>query len=144
MHKLKSEPQATVSKTGAKISHERMFWQRGSTYFGLNCQDASVILQGNYLCIHAHVPLIHTVRFTDILFCILIIFTFAYVWVCVCICSLRWRWSLRASRMEVCSQRATVTSAMPSSSPSPNALLTMRWVPSPFQFFFLSSLNYSH
>lgn len=44
-----------------------------------------------------------------------------------CLCaSLRWRWSRRVSWMEACSQRATVTSVMPSSSQSPSAPLTTR------------------
>lgn len=52
-----------------------------------------------------------------------------------CLCaSLRWRWSLRASWMEACSQRAIVTSAMPSSSPSPSAPLTMRVRNTPTRF----------
>lgn len=52
--------------------------------------------------------------------CLLIIFPFLY--------SLRWRWSLRMWWTEACSRRATVTSAMPSSSLSPSARLTTRWV----------------
>lgn len=44
-----------------------------------------------------------------------------------CLCaSLKWRWSQQSWWMEACSQRATVTSATPSSSLSPSAPLTMR------------------
>lgn len=79
---------------------------------------------------HAYAPLTGTVRFTGTFYFIL---HGNHIHFCICLggmClySLRWRWSLRASWMEACSQRAIVTSAMPSSSPSPSAPLTMRWV----------------
>lgn len=109
---------------------EPKYWRTRSTRFGQNFHRELVTAKGKGkknpkwrwdTCTLMHTKYTHSARLWYFLpGCALITFLF--------LCSLRWRWSLRMWWTEAYSRRATVTSAMPSSSLSPSARPTTRWV----------------